>query len=158
VKSAAQLGIAAKKLGVKSTAKTHKGRKILENKAAKIIENLKRSVIIKGRKSSEMINSLLHNLQTMRGTGNSQLLMRKSHDIAAMDDASLIEKLANNYDCSLFAVGSHQKKRPNNLVLGRNFDGHVLDMFEFGVDGYRGPLDFKPPADFTQDLKPILVF
>jgi ribosome production factor 2 len=83
--------------------------------------------------------------------------MKRSHDLAPMDDASLVERITTKYDCSLFMVGNHQKKRPNNLVIGRTFDGHVLDMFEFTVSNYRSVSDFKG-ADFTNDLKPILIF
>jgi hypothetical protein len=56
VRSAADLGIAAKSLGILSKAMTHKGRKIREKKMAKLIENPKRSIIMKGRKSSETLN------------------------------------------------------------------------------------------------------
>lgn len=93
----------------------------------------------------------------MRGSAMSQLLMKRAHDLAPMDDASLVEHISNKYDCSLFVVGNHQKKRPNNLVIGRMFNNHVLDMFEFTVENYRSTSDFQP-ADFTNDLKPILVF
>jgi ribosome production factor 2 len=41
-------------------------------------------------------------------------------------------------DCSLFIVGTHQKKRPDNLIIGRLFADHLLDMFEFGVSNYKG--------------------
>lgn len=47
-------------------------------------------------------------------------------------EASL-EFLARKADAPLFALGSHSKKRPHNLVLGRMFDFQVLDMLEFGV-------------------------
>ena len=62
------------------------------------------------------------------------------------------------YDCSLFVVGSHQKKRPDNLVLGRVFDGHVLDMFEFGIENFRGTRSFRSTEHISSDLKPILLF
>ncbi len=112
---------------------------------------------MKGRKSSELLNTLLRELHAMRGSAMSQLLLKRSHDLAPMDDSSLVERILSKYDCSLFAVGNHQKKRPNNLVFGRTFDGHILDMFEFTVENYRGVTNFKA-ADFTHDLKPILVF
>lgn len=78
----------------------------------------------------------------MKGRDRVQMLVRHTHDFIAMDDASLLENQSTKYDCSLFAVGSHQKKRPDNLVLGRVFDGHVLDMFELGI------VDFKSTDEF----------
>ena len=78
--------------------------------------------------------------------------------MAPMEDASFIENQAVKYDSSLFVVGSHQKKRPDNLVLGRVFDGHVLDMFEFGIENYRGMRSFRAAEHISSDLKPILLF
>ena len=138
VRSAAELGIAAKSLGIGQKAKSHKGRKIKESRQAKIIENPKRSIIMKGKKSSDTLNHLLRELHLMRGSEMSQLLMKKTHDVLPFEDPSFIEKTSIKYDCSLFAIGSHQKKRPDNLVLGRVFDGHILDMFELGVENYKG--------------------
>jgi len=66
--------------------------------------------------------------------------------------------MAKQQDCSLFVVGSTQKKRPHNLVLGRTFDGHVLDMFETGVEDYKGMREFKSEGLFSCDMKPILMF
>jgi len=59
---------------------------------------------------------------------------------------------------ALFAVGSHQKKRPDNLVIGRVFDGHVLDMFELGIEDFRGTEAFPAPKHINCDMKPILIF
>ena len=158
VLSAKELGIQARELGVSAKAKTHKGRKIMIARAPKVIENPKKSFIMKGRKSSETLNELMKELHMMRGPGMSQLLVRKTHDVAPMEDASFIENQAVKYDSSLFVVGSHQKKRPDNLVLGRVFDGHVLDMFEFGVENYRGMRSFRAAEHISSDLKPILLF
>jgi len=58
IKTARELGLSAVKLGI-TKGKTHKGRKILENKAPKIKENPKRSLFMKGRKSSETVNTLM---------------------------------------------------------------------------------------------------
>jgi ribosome production factor 2 len=113
---------------------------------------------MKGRKSSETLNQLLRELHMMRGSDMSQLLMRKAHDVLPFEDASMVESTSVKYDCSLFLVGSHQKKRPDNLILGRVFDGHILDMFETGIENYRGVDQFKPAEHITKDLKPILIF
>ena len=84
--------------------------------------------------------------------------MRKTHDVLPMEDASLVENQSVKYDSSLFAVGSQQKKRPDNVVLGRVFDGHILDMFEFGIENFKGTKAFKTTEHITSDLKPILMF
>ena len=48
-----------------------------------------------------------------------------------------MEFLSQKNDASLFAFGTHSKKRPHNLVFGRMFDNHILDMVETGVAGAR---------------------
>jgi len=49
----------------------------------------------------------------------------------------------NNNSSSLFVLGSHSKKRPNNLVLGRTFNHQILDMVELGVENYLPMASFK---------------
>ena len=113
---------------------------------------------MKGRKSSKTINDLLKDLQLMKGRDRVQMLVRHTHDFIAMEDASLVENQSVKYDCSLFAVGSHQKKRPDNLVIGRVFDGHILDMFELGVTDFKATDAFEAPKHINSDMKPILIF
>ena len=43
--------------------------------------------------------------------------------------------------------GSHSKKRPDNLVLGRFYDHHIYDLIEVGVE------NFKPMESFKYDAK-----
>lgn len=43
--------------------------------------------------------------------------------------------------------GSHSKKRPDNLVIGRTYDHHVYDLVEVGVE------NFKSMESFTYDKK-----
>jgi ribosome production factor 2 len=42
-------------------------------------------------------------------------------------------------------------------LQGRTFDGHILDMFEFGVDQYQS-IDFFSGMKKTFGSKPLLVF
>lgn len=72
-----------------------------------MVENPKRLMIMKGRKSSQTINDLLKDLQLMKSRERVQMLVRRTHDVAPMEDASLIENQGVKYDCSLFAVGNH---------------------------------------------------
>jgi hypothetical protein len=62
---------------------------------------------MKGKKSSEVLNQLLRELHAMRGSDMSQLLMKKTHDLNPLEDASLIERTSVKYDSSLFMVGNH---------------------------------------------------
>lgn len=39
--------------------------------------------------------------------------------------------------------GSHNKKRPNNLIAGRMYDFQVLDIFELGIEEFKSLEDFK---------------
>ena len=57
----------------------------------------------------------------------------------------------------MFIFASHNKKRPNNLVLGRMYDEHVLDMIELGVDNYQGLSSFKNDK-IAFGIKPCLLF
>ena len=43
----------------------------------------------------------------------------------------------------MFVFGQSTKKRPNGLVVARTFDTRVLDMCEFGVDGFVSMAAFK---------------
>lgn len=45
--------------------------------------------------------------------------------------------MCSKYDCSLFVVGLHSKKKPHNIVFGRLHDGELLDMFEMGIKNYK---------------------
>lgn len=60
--------------------------------------------------------------------------LSKRNKTRPFEDQGSVEFLSRANDCSLFAFGSHSKKRPHNLILGRCFDYQVLDMLEFGVD------------------------
>lgn len=42
--------------------------------------------------------------------------------------------------------------------MGRIYDTHVLDMFELGIEEYKGADSFKAPEYISKDLKPILMF
>jgi hypothetical protein len=43
----------------------------------------------------------------------------------------------------VFVLGSHSKKRPHNLTLGRLYDFHLYDCLELGVEHHRPIKAFK---------------
>lgn len=61
-----------------------------------------------------------------------------------------LEVQCSRNNCSLFALGSHQKKRPHNLVLGRLYDFRLYDAVEFGVRQYRSVQSFGGGAAQAQ--------
>lgn len=56
--------------------------------------------------------------------------------------------------------GSHSKKRPNNLVLGRLFDHHIYDLVEVGVDNFKSTETFGYDKKLTPRIgsKPFFAF
>ncbi len=79
------------------------------------------------------------------------------NDIRPFEDASKLEHWCKKMDASLFLFGSHNKKRPDNLVFGRLHDFNMLDMIEFGIDQYHSLASFKN-AKVMEATKPCLLF
>lgn len=159
VKTASELGIKADSLGIiKAKAKTHKGRKIMEKREPQLIEGPKKSIFMRGKKVSQKVLDLMKDLHHQRGNDDvSKLFLRTSQEVHPFDDVGPIEKMADKQQSALFVCGTHQKKRPDNLIFGRLFASHILDMFEFGVTEYEPVQSFKP-VDVNSMIKPVLVF
>lgn len=89
----------------------------------------------------------------------TRVFMRNGHDMHPLENVVPLESMASKNDCGLFVFGSHQKKRPDNLVLGRTYDSKTLDLFEMGVENYKSIVDFAASAaDIPRDLKPVMIF
>ncbi len=65
--------------------------------------------------------------------------------------------MALKNDSPLFMFANHSKKRPNNLIMGRVFDEHILDMVEFGFDNFKSLDEFKV-SKIPVGTKPIVIF
>ncbi len=65
--------------------------------------------------------------------------------------------MALKNDSPLFMFANHSKKRPNNLIMGRIFDEHILDMVEFGFDNFKSLDEFKV-SKIAVGTKPIIIF
>jgi ribosome production factor 2 len=84
---------------------------------------------------------------TLKGPNLSKILQKKN-DLLPFEDVSSLEFLCQKNDCSLFGVATHNKKRPHGIVLGRTFDGVILDMIELGVNVNT----LKSFSDFKREL------
>lgn len=85
------------------------------------------------------------------------MLYKKKNITRPFEDSTSLEFFSKKTDCSLFLFGSHNKKRPNNLIFGRLFDFHVLDMVELGIEKYVSLREFKI-GKCPEGTKPMLVF
>ena len=65
--------------------------------------------------------------------------------------------LCEKNNASLFALGSHTKKRPDSLVLARMFEFNVLDMYELGLSSIQTMSDFRQET-FAVGSRPFMVF
>ena len=83
--------------------------------------------------------------------------MQKKNEIRPFEDPTPIEAFSRKLNSPLFMFVSHNKKRPNNLVLGRTFEHTILDMVEFGIDNYKSLKEFKVDK-IAEGMKPILIF
>ncbi|KAG8182078.1 hypothetical protein JTE90_008613 [Oedothorax gibbosus] len=135
--------------------KTHSGKKFLENRAPKLIENDKTTIFIRGVNANNVV------LQTMKDFAALKrphcVFFNKKNDIKPMEDVNSLEFFCQRSDASQFMFGSHNKKRPNNLVVGRTFNGRVLDIFELGVEDFKPLKDFKN-AKVATGSKPMMLF
>ncbi|XP_018496905.1 ribosome production factor 2 homolog [Galendromus occidentalis] len=135
--------------------KTRKGSRIVKAREPLTIENPKKTSFVKAANINQRTAQILKDLYTLKKT--ESVFYQKKNDIRPFEDVSHLEKLMAKKDTSLFAFGSHNKKRPQNIVLGRTFDRMVSDQFEFGVENYKALDEFKV-AKIGIMVKPVLIF
>ncbi|XP_008803312.2 ribosome production factor 2 homolog [Phoenix dactylifera] len=130
------------------TPKTHRAKRALEKHAPKLVENGKKTLILHGTKTSNVLNSVLTQIYHLK-RDSAVKYTKKNENIRPFESGgeTSLEFFSLKTDCSLFVFGSHSKKRPNNLVLGRMYDHHVYDLVEVGVE------NFKPIDSFEYDKK-----
>lgn len=145
---------------LKITPKSQRTKRALEERAPKIHENTKKCLLLKGPKSSQIAQTILKDLHSLKKPDSKML--QKKNMTRPFEDPGSVEFLGKQNDCSLFAYVSHSKKRPHNLVLGRTFDHQLLDMFEFAVDepSFKSMADFETARQATVRIggKPMFVF
>lgn len=135
--------------------KTKRGKRHLESRESKVIENTKQALFIKGGRTSELITESLKQFYVLKKP-NSMMLSKKNI-LRPFDDSKPLEYLCEKNDSSLIMFGSSSKKRPNSLIVGRTFDNEVIDMFEFGIEALKFMDHFKE-SKVTCGTKPCLTF
>ncbi|CDW52947.1 Brix domain containing protein [Trichuris trichiura] len=135
--------------------KTQAGKRHLEKRLPKLVENDKTTIFIRGSKTSKTMEQCMDNLVQLKKP--NEVRLRRKNEFLPFVDETPFEKFCMKYDASLFCFISNSKKRPNNLVLGRMYDFNVLDMFEFGVENFASIYDFKN-CRIPLGVKPCLLF
>ncbi|RZF42489.1 hypothetical protein LSTR_LSTR004408 [Laodelphax striatellus] len=134
---------------------TRRGKRILMNKQPKLIENVKQTLFIKGKNTSEIARNCLKDLHQLKKP--EAVHLNQKNEILPFEDVTPIERFGKKHDASLFAFASHNKKRPHNIVLGRMFDDQLLDMIELGVEQFKSLSEFKNEK-VAAGIKPCLLF
>eukprot|EP00240_Pyramimonas_obovata_P005543 CAMPEP_0118928998 /NCGR_PEP_ID=MMETSP1169-20130426/6130_1 /TAXON_ID=36882 /ORGANISM="Pyramimonas obovata, Strain CCMP722" /LENGTH=323 /DNA_ID=CAMNT_0006871111 /DNA_START=19 /DNA_END=990 /DNA_ORIENTATION=+ len=143
-----------------SKVKNKKGRRALERSAPKWNENAKRVLLAEGGKTSALTKSFLGQVHILK-KGESVKFSRKNDQLKPFETGGEVplEFMCQKNDCSLFAVASHNKKRPHNIVLGRMFDYHLYDQLEIGIESMKTIQDFgSAAAGAGCGTKPLIIF
>lgn len=138
-------------------ARTGAGKRAIEARLPKTIENAKQLLALKGHSTSAVCTAVLNEIHTLKKPFCKKL--QRKNDILPFESGgeAHLENLARLNDCSLFALVNHTKKRPHNLVLGRIFNSRILDMFEFGITNY-APFAAFPTLKSAPGSKPLVLF
>lgn len=124
------------------------------------IEDAKKSLVLYGNNTSQIIKDVLTDLHKIKRT-ESIKFTRKNENVRPFEPGGeqSLEFYCSKSQCGLFALGSHTKKRPHNLVLGRMFDGHLYDAVELGVTHYASIKSFANASTGSQlGSKPCIIF
>ena len=141
---------------VTTKATTRKGKKALLQKASKAVENPKHLVLLKSSKSSQLVNDCLNALYQLKMPHSTKFTKR--NDIRPFEDTASLSFISQKSDASLFVLGSHSKKRPNQLCFIRMYNHKVLDMYEMGIKSLFHPKVTHPQHMPDSGTRPFLQF
>lgn len=126
------------------TPQKGKARREVEKRAPKLVETGKKTLLLQGTKTSAVLNSVLTELYQLK-KGSAVRYTRKNENVRPFESGgeTSLEFFSLKTDCSIFVYGSHAKKRPDNLVIGRMYDHHIYDLVEVGVENFKSIESFK---------------
>nr|CCC91208.1 putative ribosome biogenesis protein [Trypanosoma congolense IL3000] len=138
--------------------KSLKTRRALKKYEPKVVENPKKILFLRGTRTSSVVNDAVVDLTAVTKPYSKRL--QKRNAFHPFEGREHLEFLGFKNDCSLFCFASDNKKRPHNLVIGRHFDFHVLDMIELGIIAADR---LEMPQDIPMDVaslggRPFFVF
>lgn len=81
-----------------------------------MVENPRSILYLHGHRCSQLVQNTFKDLHALTKP-HSKIHSRKS-DLMPFEDEAPLEALSNKHDVSLFLCGTHNKKRPNNVIFG----------------------------------------
>ncbi|KAJ1679660.1 rRNA-binding ribosome biosynthesis protein rpf2 [Spiromyces aspiralis] len=135
--------------------KNARSKRALKVREAKVVENPKTAIFVRGSQTSQPVLDLLKDFYALKRT--NAINFSKKNQIHPFDDETTIEFFSRKNDASLFAVGLHSKKRPHNFIIGRTFDYQVLDMMELGIENLKSISEFGTKG-CAVGMKPLMIF
>ncbi|CAN1201020.1 Ribosome production factor 2 homolog [Linum perenne] len=136
-------------------------RRELEKRAPKIVETGKKTLILQGTKTSNVLNSVLTELFHLK-KDSAIRYTRKNDNIRPFESGgeTSLEFFSQKTDCSIFVYGNTSKKRPDNLVIGRTYDHQIFDLVEVGVENFKSMSSFKYDKKIAprSGTKPFITF
>jgi hypothetical protein len=108
------------------------------------VEDPKNVLILLGNKVSQLVKDVLSDISKLKH--DQAVKYTRKNDVHPFEAETAMQFFCERSDCALFCLGNHNKKRPNNIVLGRTFDAQLLDMVEVGVIEHIPTLRFPAAA------------
>ncbi|KAI8967284.1 Brix domain-containing protein [Mycotypha africana] len=135
--------------------KNARAKRFLKSREAKVNENPKNTLVVKGSSTSQVVTDALKDLYALKRP--NAVNFSKKNEIKPFEEEEKLEFFSQKNDTSLMVVGSHSKKRPHNLTFIRMFNHQLLDMYEFGVENARC-MSSMPGPKCAVGLKPLMTF
>jgi ribosome production factor 2 len=121
--------------------KTAAGSRAIKAKEPVAIEGAKQAILLKSTSCNFIASECLKEIHLLKKPDS--VLFNKRNDVHPFDDYKPLEFFSLKNDASFVVVGSHSKKRPNNLVFARMFGNQLLDMLELGLTDMKFAEEFK---------------
>jgi ribosome production factor 2 len=99
-------------------------QRILKKKEPQLLEGTKKCIVLKGHKTSQTITDVLQDVSKLLKP--DCVNFSRKNDVLPFEDVNSIEFFCQKNDCATFIIGSHTKKRPNNLVVVSTFIHSIL--------------------------------
>lgn len=144
-------------MGLSEKPKSNKRRLLIKKgMEAKLVEDDKLTLILKGVSANSKVNSLLSDINALKKPLCVKLPLREPSNL--FEDPSKIVSLAVKSESNLIITGDSKKKSPMSLTLARLFNKNLLDVMELGVSNYVPMSNFKSQSACTVGTKPIILF